>query len=183
MAVWGPFCGPMPVLQTLHLLLLALLFAGALRSDACASRCDVSSCPSPSCPGAYVPDRCNCCLVCSPREGDPCGRKNDAPCADGLVCKPLAADRRRGSKRVCRCKTEHKVCGSDGKTYGNVCRMRAASRKARRMGRGAVSQAHRGACSPAGAGAGAGRSVAESAAVEGGRRNYLYPWADVKVNG
>uniref|UniRef100_A0A7N6AC19 Serine protease HTRA2, mitochondrial n=1 Tax=Anabas testudineus TaxID=64144 RepID=A0A7N6AC19_ANATE len=106
----------------------------------CASRCDVSSCPTPSCPGGYVPDRCNCCLVCSPREGDPCGRKNDLPCGAGLECKPLAPGRRRGSKRVCRCKTEHEVCGSDGRTYGNVCRMRAASRKARQTGRAAVSQ-------------------------------------------
>ncbi|XP_073327310.1 serine protease HTRA3a [Pagrus major] len=140
----------------LLLLTAAILFThdltGAVRSDKCASRCDVSSCPSPSCPGGYVPDRCNCCLVCSPREGDPCGRKNDLPCGDGLECKLLAAGRRRGSKGVCRCKMEHEVCGSDGKTYGNVCKMRAASRKAEQKGRAAVSQAHKGACSPSGAG-------------------------------
>ncbi|XP_030268058.1 serine protease HTRA3-like [Sparus aurata] len=137
------------------LLTAAILFThdltGAVRSDKCASRCDVSSCPSPSCPGGYVPDRCNCCLACSPREGDPCGRKNDLPCGDGLECKLLAAGRRRGSKGVCRCKMEHEVCGSDGKTYGNVCKMRAASRKAEQKGRAAVSQAHKGACSPSGA--------------------------------
>ncbi|XP_037553258.1 serine protease HTRA3-like, partial [Nematolebias whitei] len=130
---------------------LLLLFthglAGAARPDKCASRCDVSSCPSPSCPGSgYVPDRCNCCLVCAPREGDPCGRRNDLPCGDGLECKPLSAGRRRGSKGVCRCKLEHEVCGSDGKTYGNVCKMKAASRKAASKGRAAVIHAHRGAC-------------------------------------
>lgn len=137
----------------------AFLFAheitGAERADKCASRCDVSSCPSPGCPGGYVPDRCNCCLVCSPREGDPCGRKDDLPCGDGLECKLLAAaaaGKRRGSKGVCRCKMEHEVCGSDGKTYGNVCKMRAASRKALLKRRPAVSQAHKGACSPSGAG-------------------------------
>lgn len=178
-----PSCEAMPTLTTLHLLFFAFFFAhdlaGAVRSDECASRCDVSSCPSPSCPGGYVPDRCNCCLVCSPREGDPCGRKNDLPCGDGLECKPSAAERRRGSKRVCRCKTEHKVCGSDGKTYGNVCRMRAVSRKARQMGRGAVSQAHKGACSPAGA----GRTVGESATVEGGRKKIsLCLFSEVWVN-
>ncbi|XP_049428577.1 serine protease HTRA3-like isoform X1 [Epinephelus fuscoguttatus] len=139
----------------LLLLIAAFLFThdftGAVRSDKCASRCDVGSCPSPSCPGGYVPDRCNCCLVCSPREGDPCGRKNDLPCGDGLECKLLAAGRRRGSKGVCRCKMEHEVCGSDGKTYGNVCKMRAASRKAEQKGRDAVSQAHKGPCSPSGA--------------------------------
>ncbi|XP_044046898.1 serine protease HTRA3-like [Siniperca chuatsi] len=142
----------------MQLLLLAAAFlftrdfTGAVRSDKCASRCDVSSCPSPSCPGGYVPDRCNCCLVCSPLEGDPCGRHNDLPCGDGLECKLLAAGRRRVSKGVCRCKMEHEVCGSDGKTYGNVCKMRAASRKAQQKGRPAVSQAHKGPCSPSGAG-------------------------------
>uniref|UniRef100_A0A7N8XVQ0 HtrA serine peptidase 3a n=1 Tax=Mastacembelus armatus TaxID=205130 RepID=A0A7N8XVQ0_9TELE len=99
----------------------------AVPSEKCASRCDVSVCPSPSCTAGYVPDRCNCCLVCSPREGDPCGRKNDRPCGDGLECKLFPAGRRRGSKGVCRCKMGYEVCGSDGKTYGNVCKMRACS--------------------------------------------------------
>ncbi|KAM4594185.1 serine protease HTRA3a isoform 1-T1 [Fundulus diaphanus] len=132
----------------------------AARSDKCASRCDVSSCPSPSCPGGYVPDRCGCCLVCSPREGDPCGRRNDLPCGDGLECKALAvsgaaaaAGRRRGSSRgVCRCKQDHEVCGSDGKTYGNVCKLKAASRRAVHRGRAAVSQARKGPCSAPGPG-------------------------------
>ncbi|XP_040892295.1 serine protease HTRA3-like [Toxotes jaculatrix] len=142
----------------MQLLFLAAAFlfthdlSGASRSDKCASRCDVSLCPSPRCPGGYVPDRCNCCLVCSPREGDPCGRKNDLPCGDGLECQVLAAGRRRGSRGVCRCKMEHEVCGSDGKTYGNVCKMRAASRKAQQKGRPEISQAHKGPCSPSGTG-------------------------------
>ncbi|XP_070772638.1 serine protease HTRA3a [Enoplosus armatus] len=142
----------------MQLLLLAAAFLfthdliRAAPSDKCASRCDVSLCPSPSCPGGYVPDRCNCCLVCSPLEGDPCGRKIDLPCGDGLECKLRAAGRRPGSKGVCRCKLEHAVCGSDGKTYGDVCKMRAASRKAQQKGRPAVSQAHKGPCSPSGAG-------------------------------
>uniref|UniRef100_A0A3B5LVR1 HtrA serine peptidase 3a n=1 Tax=Xiphophorus couchianus TaxID=32473 RepID=A0A3B5LVR1_9TELE len=108
----------------------------AARPEKCGSRCDVSSCPSPSCPGGYVPDKCGCCLVCSPREGEPCGRKNDLPCGDGLECKT----------GVCRCKQDHEVCGSDGKTYGNVCKLKAASRRAVQKGRAAVSQAHKGPC-------------------------------------
>uniref|UniRef100_A0A3B4T7C8 HtrA serine peptidase 3a n=1 Tax=Seriola dumerili TaxID=41447 RepID=A0A3B4T7C8_SERDU len=142
----------------MQLLLLAAAFlfthdpTAAVRTDKCAPRCDVSLCPSPSCPGGYLPDRCNCCLVCSPREGDPCGRKNDLPCGDGLECKLLDAGKRRGSRGVCRCKMEHEVCGSDGKTYGNVCEMRAASRRAQQKGRPEVSQAHKGACSPSDAG-------------------------------
>ncbi|XP_040041378.2 serine protease HTRA3a isoform X1 [Gasterosteus aculeatus] len=139
----------------LLLLAAAVLFThdltGAVRSETCRSRCDVTSCPSPSCPDGYVPDRCNCCLACSPREGDPCGRRNHLPCGDGLECKLLAAGRRRGTGGVCRCKMERAVCGSDGKTFGNVCKMRAASRKAEQKGRAAVSQAHEGPCAPPGA--------------------------------
>nr|XP_020451665.1 serine protease HTRA3 isoform X2 [Monopterus albus] len=137
-------------------LLLAFIFThdltGAVPAEKCASACDVSMCPSPSCPGGYVLDRCNCCLVCSPSEGDPCGRKNDLPCGQGLECKLFAAGRRRGSKGVCRCKKEHEVCGSDGKTYNSVCKLRAASRKAQQMGRPAVNQAHKGPCSCSDAG-------------------------------
>ncbi|XP_070998750.1 serine protease HTRA3-like [Oncorhynchus clarkii lewisi] len=40
----------------------------------------------------------------------------------------------------------YKVCGSDGKTYGNVCRMKAASRKALQKEREAITQAHKGPC-------------------------------------
>ncbi|KAM4585105.1 serine protease HTRA3a isoform 2-T2 [Odontesthes bonariensis] len=146
------------VFVTMHFVLFAALFlfthdlSETLRSDKCASRCDVSSCPSPSCTGGYVPDRCNCCLVCSPSEGDPCGRKNDLPCGDGLECKLLSTERRRGSKGVCRCKTDYEVCGSDGKTYGNVCKLKATSRKAVQKERPSVSQAHKGPCSSPGAG-------------------------------
>uniref|UniRef100_A0A672GIU1 HtrA serine peptidase 3a n=1 Tax=Salarias fasciatus TaxID=181472 RepID=A0A672GIU1_SALFA len=123
------------------LLAVVFVFTQPVRAEKCASRCDVSLCPSPSCLGGYVLDRCNCCLVCSPRDGDPCGRKNDLPCGDGLECRwPL------------RLQTQHRVCGSDGKTYSNVCKMRAASRKAVNKGREAVIQAHKGSCAPQGAG-------------------------------
>ena len=99
---------------------LAFLFvhdlAGAVprSTKKCPPQCDVGSCPSPSCPSGYVPDRCNCCLVCSRAEGDPCGRKNDLPCGEGLECKsmlPGTAGKRRGAKRLCQCKTGQKVCG------------------------------------------------------------------------
>uniref|UniRef100_A0A8K9V0H5 HtrA serine peptidase 3 n=1 Tax=Oncorhynchus mykiss TaxID=8022 RepID=A0A8K9V0H5_ONCMY len=95
-------------------------------------RCDVSTCPSPSCAMGYVPDRCNCCLVCAQGESDPCGRKDDLPCGDGLECKHPAG--KRLAKGFCQCKLGHKVCGSDGVTYGNVCQLKAQSRKALQQG-------------------------------------------------
>uniref|UniRef100_A0A671LZC0 Serine protease HTRA3-like n=1 Tax=Sinocyclocheilus anshuiensis TaxID=1608454 RepID=A0A671LZC0_9TELE len=98
----------------------------------CPERCDVSKCPSPSCPSGYVPDRCNCCLVCAQGEAEPCGRKDDLPCGDGLECKHPSG--KRLSKGVCQCRYSSKVCGSDGNTYGNICRLKAVSRKALQQG-------------------------------------------------
>ncbi|XP_073796629.1 serine protease HTRA3a isoform X1 [Danio rerio] len=112
----------------------------------CPSKCDVSKCPSPSCPSGYVPDRCNCCLVCSLGEGAPCGRKEDVLCGDGLECKFPTG--KRLSKGVCQCKTIHRVCGTDGKTYGNVCKMRTASRKAQQRRLSVITQRHKGSCAP-----------------------------------
>lgn len=137
----------------LILLAVAFLFAHDMTgADKCASPCDVSVCPSPSCLGGYVPDRCNCCLMCAPGEGDPCGRKNDLPCGDGLECKLLTAGRRRGSRGICRCETQHQVCASDGKTYANTCKMKTASRKAQQRSRPEVRLQHKGPCSTLGAG-------------------------------
>uniref|UniRef100_A0A8C4RIN1 HtrA serine peptidase 3a n=1 Tax=Erpetoichthys calabaricus TaxID=27687 RepID=A0A8C4RIN1_ERPCA len=110
----------------------------------CPERCDVSRCPSPSCPSGYVPDRCNCCLVCAQGEGEPCGRKDDLPCGDGLECKHPGG--KRFGKGVCQCKHSHKVCGNDGKTYGNICQLKAVSRKALQQGLPAVIQVQKGAC-------------------------------------
>lgn len=110
----------------------------------CPTRCDVSTCPSPSCPSGYVPDRCNCCLVCAQGEGEPCGRKDDLPCGDGLECKHPA--NKRLSKGFCQCKFNHEVCGSDGKTYGNVCQLKATSRKALQQGQPGVTQIQKGPC-------------------------------------
>ncbi|XP_064190636.1 serine protease HTRA3-like isoform X1 [Anguilla rostrata] len=119
------------------------LIGAELRSK-CPPRCDVSKCPSPSCPSGYVPDRCNCCLVCAQGEGSACGRKEDLPCGDGLECKHPAG--KRLSKGVCQCRQSYKVCGSDGRTYGNACRLKAVSRKALHRGLSAVTQAHKGPC-------------------------------------
>ncbi|XP_047465127.1 serine protease HTRA3 isoform X2 [Mugil cephalus] len=118
--------------------------ASAEPKTKCPTRCDVSTCPSPSCPGGYVPDACNCCLVCAPGEGEPCGRKDDLPCGYGLECVHPAG--RRLSTGFCQCRFSREVCGSDGKTYGNVCQLKASSRTALQQGLPAITPVRKGSC-------------------------------------
>ncbi|XP_026859608.2 serine protease HTRA3 [Electrophorus electricus] len=134
----------MRVILASVILLYVHAFVGAEPKSKCPARCDVSKCPSPSCPSGYVPDRCNCCLVCAQAEGDPCGRKDDLPCGDGLECKHPAG--KRLSKGVCKCRYSSKVCGSDGNTYGNICQLKAVSRKALQQGLPGVTNVHKGPC-------------------------------------
>ncbi|XP_041738634.1 serine protease HTRA3 isoform X1 [Coregonus clupeaformis] len=119
-------------------------FVGAEPKPKCPERCEVSTCPSPSCAMGYVPDRCNCCLVCAQGESDPCGRKDDLPCGDGLECKHPAG--KRLAKGFCQCKLGHKVCGSDGNTYGNVCQLKVQSRKALQQGLPTINSVKKGPC-------------------------------------
>ncbi|KAL6118872.1 htra3 [Pungitius sinensis] len=134
----------------MHILLYSAVFlylkesAFAEANDKCPTRCDVSTCPSPGCPSGYVPDRCNCCLVCAQAEGEPCGRKDDLPCGDALECKHPAG--KRLSKGFCRCRFRQDVCGSNGKTYRNVCQLKATSRKALQQGLPGFTQVHKGPC-------------------------------------
>ncbi|CAF91772.1 unnamed protein product, partial [Tetraodon nigroviridis] len=134
----------MNLLLRAPLLLYLLDVLGAQPEAKCPTRCDVSACPSPGCPGGYVPDRCNCCLVCAHGEGEACGRKDDLPCGDGLECQHPAG--RRLAPGVCRCKLSSEVCGSDGKTYGNACQLQASSRKALQQGQPGLRQVRRGPC-------------------------------------
>ncbi|XP_053111501.1 serine protease HTRA3 [Hemicordylus capensis] len=130
-------------MRALALLGLALLVAPGW-GEQCPLRCDVSRCPSPSCPSGYVPDGCNCCLVCAAGEGEACGRPEDPPCGDSLHCRFPSAGQGKGG--VCQCKLSAPVCGSDGRTYANVCRLKAAGRKALQQGHQPVLHVQKGAC-------------------------------------
>ncbi|KAE8629036.1 hypothetical protein XENTR_v10000335 [Xenopus tropicalis] len=132
LCAWLPLCA------------LLTLLSGATRTGACPARCDVSRCPSPICPSGYVPDRCNCCLICAAGEGEPCGREGDPPCGDSLQCKPPPG--MRGLKGSCQCKHTNPVCANDGQTYDNLCQLKAASRRALQKGHSPVVLVQKGAC-------------------------------------
>nr|XP_044623829.1 serine protease HTRA3 isoform X2 [Equus asinus] len=136
----SPALPPAAMAMQARALLLAALAALALAREPpaapCPARCDVSRCPSPRCPGGYVPDLCNCCLVCAAGEGEPCGRPLDSPCGESLEC----------ARGVCRCRWAHAVCGTDGHTYANVCALQAASRRALQLSGTPVRQLQKGAC-------------------------------------
>ncbi|CAI5783553.1 serine protease HTRA3 [Podarcis lilfordi] len=131
----------------LLLLLLAalLLLLGRGWGARCPARCDVSRCPSPGCPSGYVPDGCNCCLVCAAGEGEACGRAEDPPCGDDLQCRFPAAGLGQGPG-VCQCRLRAPVCGSDGRTYANGCRLKSAERQALQQGLPPVVPVQKGAC-------------------------------------
>ncbi|XP_028919818.1 serine protease HTRA3 [Ornithorhynchus anatinus] len=109
----------------------------------CPARCDPAQCPSRPCPGGYVLDGCGCCLVCVGGEGRPCGRPDDPPCPEGLRCGQPSAGLAR-----CHCPLAQPVCAADGRTYANVCQLKALSRQALRLGLPPLLQLHPGPCQP-----------------------------------
>ncbi|XP_053548597.1 serine protease HTRA1 isoform X2 [Bombina bombina] len=109
----------------------------------CPARCDPSSCaPAPaSCPSGETALRCGCCAVCAAAEGERCGEgAGDPLCASGLRCA------KSGGQRICQCSSTQPVCGSDGKTYGNLCRLQAESRTVQAKGSAAIIPIQRGDC-------------------------------------
>ncbi|XP_053574058.1 serine protease HTRA4 [Bombina bombina] len=104
------------------------------QTPSCPRVCELSRCvrtPLP-CPAGEVRDACGCCPVCGAGEGEVCGQRGGPPCGEGLECVlPNTAGTVKKIVGVCVCSTGEPVCGSDGRTYRNVCHLKAENRQAR----------------------------------------------------
>ncbi|KAM4703466.1 serine protease HTRA1 [Rhinophrynus dorsalis] len=121
----------------------ALLPTPGLR---CPAHCDPSSClPAPTnCASGETAMRCGCCPVCAAADGERCGEGPGEPlCASGLRCVRSGG---AGSPRTCQCPSSQPVCGSDGKTYSNLCRLQAESKAVQSQGAAAIIPIQRGDC-------------------------------------
>lgn len=113
-------------------LLSSAVHAGLLRKrETCPQVCDAALCPvtPQTCFYGQVKDGCGCCVVCAAGEGEVCGGSGGLSCGDGLRCDsvPGKLGRLQGS---CVCASSGPVCGSDGRTYPSICRLRAENRRA-----------------------------------------------------
>uniref|UniRef100_UPI0037E71E7B serine protease HTRA1 n=1 Tax=Semicossyphus pulcher TaxID=241346 RepID=UPI0037E71E7B len=131
-------------------LLTSAVHAGLLRKrQTCPQVCDASNCAGApqACFYGQVKDACGCCVVCAAGEGDVCGARGDRglSCGDGLRCDYVPG-KLGGLHGSCVCASSGSVCGSDGRTYPSICRLRAENRRAELGETPSVILIHRGAC-------------------------------------
>lgn len=103
---------------------MAAVLAVAMAAKRCPV-CDPEQCPTlnaANCLAGTTKDECQCCDVCAKLEGQACDSSVRDPCGDGLECKEAGS---MGS--ICQCKFQEIMCGSDGRTYSNLCQLMAAA--------------------------------------------------------
>ncbi|XP_050814166.1 kazal-type serine protease inhibitor domain-containing protein 1 [Gopherus flavomarginatus] len=91
--------------------------------------CSPEECPMPrGCLAGLVRDPCECCWECANLEGQICDLDNTnhfyGKCGDHLECKLDTGDLRKGEvpEPQCACLSSQTLCGSDGKTYAQICK-------------------------------------------------------------
>ncbi|KAF3694304.1 Insulin-like growth factor-binding protein 7 [Channa argus] len=113
--------------------------------------CDPAQCapvPAQGCFAGFLWDSCGCCSFCAAAEGEPCGSgRRAAPrrCGSGLECVKSESDKKK-TLRVCACKSNYEVCGTDGLTYRSGCALKSASLAAQSQGKEPINVQNKGRC-------------------------------------
>ncbi|KAK6468420.1 kazal-type serine protease inhibitor domain-containing protein 1-like [Huso huso] len=97
--------------------------------------CNLELCPvAVDCRAGLVLDRCGCCMECGNIEAQPCDLDSTNSfyglCGDNLECRMEISALEHGEvpEPQCVCVSQEAVCGSDGRTYENVCKFKEAAR-------------------------------------------------------
>lgn len=114
------------------LLVVVILGASAkkvFKDDQCGP-CDEKKCRPPGdCLAGTVKDSCGCCFICGLKEGERC---LSTECGENMECRmrtDLPPDDQ--PEALCFCTKKEPICGSDGRTYANVCQLTEARYKRR----------------------------------------------------
>ncbi|MBN3273524.1 KAZD1 protein, partial [Polyodon spathula] len=101
--------------------------------ESCAD-CQPDECPPPrGCLSGVVIDHCDCCWECANLEGQICDLDNTnhfyGKCGENLECRLDLGDLWEGEvpEPQCTCVSNKAVCGSDGKTYPQICKFQEAA--------------------------------------------------------
>lgn len=98
--------------------------------------CRPEECAAPrGCLAGWVRDACGCCWECANLEGQLCDLDPSAHfyghCGEQLECRlDTGGDLSRGEvpEPLCACRSQSPLCGSDGHTYAQICRLQEAAR-------------------------------------------------------
>ncbi|KAG2465467.1 kazal-type serine peptidase inhibitor domain 2 [Polypterus senegalus] len=117
-------------------------------------KCQVELCRPPvGCPAGLVRDHCGCCWECGNAEGQLCDLDASSNfygrCGEDLECEIQDEDLSAGEVPVpqCVCTNQEVICGTDGKTYANICKLREA--KIQQTKRENLTISHKGPCKTA----------------------------------